>query len=46
MGSITRIHRDGSGREVIVSGLEESVEGIAIDWIAGLLLANNLKTSN
>ncbi|KAG1687419.1 Prolow-density lipoprotein receptor-related protein 1 [Nymphon striatum] len=33
-GSINRIKRDGTGREIIISGLE-SVEGIAIDWVAG-----------
>lgn len=33
-GSITRIHRDMTGRETVVSGLD-AVEGLAIDWVAG-----------
>ncbi|XP_037511191.1 low-density lipoprotein receptor-related protein 1 [Rhipicephalus sanguineus] len=33
-GSITRIHRDMTGRETVVSGLD-AIEGLAIDWVAG-----------
>lgn len=36
-GSITRIKRDGTEREVVIEGLE-SVEGLAVDWISGTSL--------
>ncbi|XP_077556086.1 LDL receptor protein 1 isoform X2 [Haemaphysalis longicornis] len=33
-GSITRIHRDMTGRETVINGLD-AIEGLAIDWVAG-----------
>jgi low-density lipoprotein receptor-related protein 1 (alpha-2-macroglobulin receptor) len=41
-GSIVRIRRDGTGRQVIAQGLD-SVEGLAIDWIAGNMYWTNPK---
>lgn len=41
-GSIIRIHRDGTGRQVVAEGLD-SVEGLAIDWIAGNMYWTNPK---
>lgn len=41
-GSIVRIRRDGTGRQVVAEGLD-SVEGLAIDWIAGNLYWTNPK---
>ncbi|GLH07804.1 Vitellogenin receptor, partial [Gryllus bimaculatus] len=34
-GSITRIHRDGTGRQVVVEHFE-SMDSIPIDWLTGL----------
>lgn len=33
-GTITRVKRDMTHREVVISGLE-SIEGFSIDWVAG-----------
>jgi len=41
-GSIIRIHRDGTGRQVVAEGLD-SVEGLAVDWIAGNMYWTNPK---
>lgn len=41
-GTITRIRRDGSNRQVVAEGLD-SVEGLAIDWIAGNMYWTNPK---
>lgn len=41
-GSIIRIHRDGTNRQVVAEGLD-SVEGLAIDWIAGNMYWTNPK---
>ena len=41
-GSIVRIRRDGTGRQVVAEGLD-SVEGLAIDWIAGNMYWTNPK---
>ena len=41
-GSINRIHRDGTNREVVADGLD-SIEGLAIDWIAGNMYWTNPK---
>ncbi|XP_058055099.1 prolow-density lipoprotein receptor-related protein 1 [Anopheles bellator] len=35
-GSITRIKRDGSGREVIISNFEQVVDGNTFDWLGGI----------
>ena len=41
-GSIIRIRRDGTHRQVVAEGLD-SVEGLAIDWIAGNMYWTNQK---
>lgn len=41
-GSVVRIRRDGTGRQVVAEGLD-SVEGLAIDWIAGNMYWTNPK---
>ncbi|KAI9558491.1 hypothetical protein GHT06_015278 [Daphnia sinensis] len=41
-GSIVRIRRDGTGRQIVAQGLD-SVEGLAIDWIAGNMYWTNPK---
>jgi len=41
-GSIIRIRRDGTKRQVVAEGLD-SVEGLAIDWIAGNMYWTNPK---
>ncbi|XP_058118715.1 prolow-density lipoprotein receptor-related protein 1 [Anopheles ziemanni] len=44
-GSITRIKRDGSGREVIISNFEQVVDGGSLDWLGGIAvdwLADNI----
>lgn len=41
-GSIVRIRRDGTGRQVVAEGLD-SIEGLAIDWIAGNMYWTNPK---
>ena len=41
-GSIIRIRRDGTNRQVVAEGLD-SVEGLAIDWIAGNMYWTNPK---
>lgn len=41
-GSIIRIHRDGTDRQVVAEGLD-SVEGLAIDWVASNMYWTNPK---
>ncbi|XP_049539126.1 low-density lipoprotein receptor-related protein 1B [Anopheles darlingi] len=37
-GSITRIKRDGSGREVIISNFEQVVDSNTVDWLGGIAI--------
>uniref|UniRef100_A0A182SIS6 EGF-like domain-containing protein n=1 Tax=Anopheles maculatus TaxID=74869 RepID=A0A182SIS6_9DIPT len=37
-GSITRIKRDGSAREVIISNFEQVVDGSTLDWLGGIAI--------
>jgi integrin beta 2 len=42
-GSVTRIKRDGTGRQVVVEH-HESVESIAVDWVTGkIIIAQNIR---
>ncbi|XP_052902166.1 low-density lipoprotein receptor-related protein 1 [Anopheles moucheti] len=37
-GSITRIKRDGSARETIISNFEQVVDGSTLDWLGGIAI--------